>query len=152
MVLDGILSADGESAPESTGGAGGSLWVKVGVLSGTGSLQANGGIGKCYNSGGFGGGGGRVALYYREAAGFDLSRVTAYGGNSPCNDSGQIYRNGGAGTVYLKGKDQEYGDLIVDNLNRATPAGSTSLPAVGVGFNTALEANVLTNSANPFLP
>ena len=153
LALDGILSADGESAPQSTGGAGGSLWVKVGLLKGTGSLQANGGLGKCLASyGGFGGGGGRVALYYREASGFDLSRVTAYGGNSPCNNAGEVYRNGGAGTVYLKGKDQEYGDLIVDNLNRPTSPGSTSLPAVGVGFNTALEANVLTNSANPFLP
>ena len=153
LVLDGILSADGLSGKESTGGAGGSLWVKVGLLRGSGSLQANGGIGKCLvDYGGFGGGGGRVALYYKEASSFDLNRVTAYGGNSPCNNPGEVYRNGGAGTVYLKAKDQEQGDLVLDNLNRPTSPGSTGLPAVGVGFSTALEASALTNSAAPFVP
>jgi RHS repeat-associated protein len=94
LRVDGVIRADGVRASGNRpGGAGGGIRLDVGALSGSGSITANGGAGE-WDGGG--GGGGRVALYYSSASGFDLNKVTAYGGGE--NRSGQ----GGCGSVYLK--------------------------------------------------
>ena len=79
--------------------------MKVGTLSGNGAITANGGAGD-HDRGG--GGGGRIALYYDNLQGFDLSKVTAQGGSAPLSQAG------GAGTVYLKPTGST-GTLRLDN-------------------------------------
>ncbi len=89
LVLDGQLLADGQTS--TSGGSGGGILVEAQILRGSGTIRAGGGgeYGPTYS----GGGGGRVAVYAQELSGFELSRITAPGG--------QGNLDGGAGTVYI---------------------------------------------------
>ena len=103
LVLEGSIRADGGDGPGGGGGgSGGSISIEVDSLQGSGSISANGGKGgiECYYGCrvGGGGGGGRVALYYSASNGFDLTRVSATGGDNGDGDAGP----GAAGTVYVK--------------------------------------------------
>ncbi|GEL71664.1 hypothetical protein MVI01_34480 [Myxococcus virescens] len=106
LRLDGELLANAEGGSTlnaSYGGAGGGIRVEAGALTGTGSIKANG----AGRATAYGGGGGRVAIYYDSAvSSFDWSKVEAKG------------QYASAGTVFLKGTAQEYGELIL-----ATDAG-----------------------------
>lgn len=66
LTLDGSMSANGSPGgwDKSGGGAGGSLWLEVGALTGMGQLSAVGGNGSAYG----GGGGGRIAVYSTNSA------------------------------------------------------------------------------------
>ncbi|MBU0678613.1 MAG: hypothetical protein KJ626_10905, partial [Verrucomicrobia bacterium] len=111
LILDGSLLANGVTHPTIAhrgGGSGGSIWLEAGVLRGTGLVQADGSSGS--STYGCGGGGGRVAVYYTDASGFDLAHVEAQGG---IGASGQ--QDGGAGTVYLKDAAAVAGTLLIDN-------------------------------------
>ncbi|MCX6029280.1 MAG: hypothetical protein NT169_08255, partial [Chloroflexi bacterium] len=112
LTLDGAIRANGSNAGSigyiyyAGGGAGGGIRLDVGTLTGAGAIQAIGGNGLNASYDG-GGGGGRIAIYYTDMSGFNSSNITAYGGTS--------YRNGGAGTVFLKSTSQSHGDLVLDN-------------------------------------
>ncbi|MCP4391181.1 MAG: hypothetical protein GY802_23010, partial [Gammaproteobacteria bacterium] len=116
LVLDGQILARGQSYISATdaGGSGGSLWLDVASIRGTGSIDAGGGDGWQSASTryqGPGGGGGRVAVYYGDATNFDLAtQVLARGGAGFSNATW-----GGAGTIYLKQSSSVIGDLVVDN-------------------------------------
>ncbi len=134
LQLDGSILANGNEAAtfgEGGGGSGGGIRIDVGTLRGAGFIRGNGGSGGGGTVAGSGGGGGRVAVYYQDAAGFDLSKVAAFGGaggvttNSPSN--------GGAGTVYLQGSTREVGELIVDNNNIVSATLSTPVPNPATG-------------------
>ena len=107
LALDGILNANGGPglAPASGGGSGGSLFLTVGTLAGRGAILANGGAGNSPYGGG--GGGGRIALYYTTNHFSGL--VSARGGAGA--------GNGGAGTVFLQGRNLNVltTQLTVDN-------------------------------------
>jgi hypothetical protein len=103
-VIDGAIVAAGGS---STGygdaaGSGGGIRIDVGTLSGGGSISADGG------NADFSGGGGRVAVYYDTLDGFDLSHVTAVGGNLDAAHAAS------PGTVYLE-ETGHNGQLLIDN-------------------------------------
>jgi hypothetical protein len=106
LRVDGTLAADGSAAPnpQSGGGAGGSLWINAGTLTGGGLIAARGGAGGVTEGGG-GGGGGRIALY--------LSQNTFAGTISAVGGLG--YQNGGAGTIYTKSSAEATGHVLVDN-------------------------------------
>jgi len=90
LEVDGTVSARGlaGTGPSTGGGSGGSIYLSVGALAGSGVISANGGAG---NSLGGGGGGGRIAIVY--AANSFSGLVSAYGGAG--------YVAGGAGTIYM---------------------------------------------------
>ncbi|MCC6271276.1 MAG: T9SS type A sorting domain-containing protein, partial [Microbacteriaceae bacterium] len=83
LRVDGRLSARGDSATTVTptyspgGGAGGSVRVISGSISGTGDIDASGGPG--FNAGG-GGGGGRISVETLCWDGFSLSQLRVAGG------------------------------------------------------------------------
>ena len=92
LQLDGLISANGGTSVSnlnSGGGSGGSVWLKVGRLAGTGILSADGGAA---NNLGGGGGGGRVAVWYN--ANQFAGSISARGGAGA--------NAGGAGTIYLQ--------------------------------------------------
>ena len=92
IILNGLILADGRNGTDccSGGGSGGSVRVDVVTLSGLGSIRANGGVSSSTINVG-GGGGGRVAIYYSDATGFNLSRVFALGGSGLNNgDTGSV--------------------------------------------------------------
>jgi len=115
---DGFIGANGGVSDRVGGGSGGGIRIDVATLQGTGAIRANGGNGVSA-----GGGGGRIAVYYQNVVGFDLTRVTAFGG-SP---------NAGAGTIYLQGPGRETGELIVDNNSVIAPSLSTPIVPVPAG-------------------
>ena len=84
------------------GGSGGSIWLTVGTLSGSGSITANGGSG--VDSVGGGGGGGRIYI--------SCNNNSFAGTVSACGGGGANW--GGAGTVFIKPTAQN-GQLILDN-------------------------------------
>ena len=105
MRVDGSVTANGANGvnERSGGGSGGSIWLSVMNLTGTGMLSANGGAGEPTQGGG--GGGGRISL---GSGSNDFSGISvAHGGSG--------YVNGGAGTIYTRVNGQPSGRVLVDN-------------------------------------
>jgi hypothetical protein len=72
-----------------------------------------------------GGGGGRIAIYY--TSNLFAGAITASSGNGSAG-------KGGAGTIYLKGANQPYGQVVIDN------AGSTGTnTSLGSSGNTSFD-------------
>ena len=113
-TINGSIVAQGSNATglDSSGGAGGSVWVVADSVSGSGAISVNGGTGG-HESYGRCGSGGRVAINYTTASTFPAANITAYGG-AYVGDSG----NGGPGTIYIKQGTGAGGDLYVDNNDR----------------------------------
>jgi hypothetical protein len=126
LLLDGRISADG--TPGLTqgggGGSGGSVWLTVGTLAGSGTISVNGGSGNGVGlGGGGGGGGGRVSVLYNMNLFFGA--MSARGGD------GAAW--GGAGTIYTKANQQSLGLVVADNgghLGTNTTFGFGSIPTV----------------------
>ncbi len=104
LRLDGTITARGANGSESRtgGGSGGSVWLKAGLLVGSGSINADGGAGEPVEGGG--GGGGRIAL--------DAAQM-AFNGSMQAR-GGEGYANGGAGSIYSK-IGENRGELRYDN-------------------------------------
>lgn len=92
LTLNGTLSANGKQGGHSQicipggcdywsggGGSGGSVWIDAKTLAGNGRITADGGNGGFSNRAG-GGGGGRIAIEYDDASGFDFSNLSVQGG------------------------------------------------------------------------
>jgi len=112
LIVNGSIRVNGEQAPGPSsggGGAGGSINLSVGELSGSGQITANGGN-ALTGSGSGGGGGGRIAVK------FDVSDFSGMYKAKGGSKGGGSY-SGTAGTIYLKDKAEDYGDLIIDNGN-----------------------------------
>ena len=87
----------------------------------TGYIGAHGGNGKAIN----GGGGGRIAVYYSAASGFDLlNRISSKGG------IGVRAPSGGAGSVYTKDNTATLGEIKIDNTGRVLDGAASDLAAV----------------------
>jgi len=147
LVLDGEIWANGGQGSSYTGGgSGGSVWLDVGVLNGAGSIHASGAssVAGAYQRGG-GGGGGRVALYYTEASGFDLSALTVFGGN------GNRAPAGGAGTVYWQAKSDPLGQLRIDNGTRSADS-AAGLDTAGALLRLGINNGRVTLAAGLEVP
>ena len=133
LTVHGAITANGQGAFDNDqgGAAGGSVWLNVGSLVGTGSIAANGGAGE--GSDGGGGGGGRVAIYHNGLS-LNPARITANGA------SGNEW--GGNGTVFF--------GSVLSNLPPAVlavvPAGTVAgwVEAIDVTFNVAVNGATFT--------
>ncbi len=127
LDLQGQINASGASGDNSRG-SGGGIRLSVGQLRGAGQILANGGSG---TSGGYalvGGGGGRVAIYYEDATGFNLTnQVSSAGGTG-------THGVGGAGTVYFQPQNGS-GTLLVDGKSGGTRATPVWLPAAATNYS-----------------
>ncbi|MBP7831231.1 MAG: DUF2341 domain-containing protein, partial [Kiritimatiellae bacterium] len=111
LHVDGGIYANGNNAGGAGGGAaGGGIRLDVGTLKGSGQITCNGGTGDTqYSPNGYGGGGGRIAVYYDAVDGFDLTnRLSALGATGA--------GHGSAGTIFLK-QGSEPGTLLIWNKN-----------------------------------
>ncbi|MEK7369085.1 MAG: hypothetical protein AABZ62_05415, partial [Planctomycetota bacterium] len=150
LTLDGKIIADGAGIgnnQQAGSGSGGGIRIEVGALTGTGAISAKGGDGYYYGSGG----GGRIAIYY-DSLSLPTTNIIASGGKSTQYTNQYPQYNGGAGTVYLKNKTVQYGDLIIDNRNIGVWDYSTPLRSLGLGVITDITANSLTNSNSLWIP
>ena len=116
LTLMGTVSANGAtSTPKANGGggSGGGIQLSVGILSGSGTISANGGAAN--NLAGGGGGGGRIAIYC--STNLFTGNVLARGGAGT--------NAGGAGTIYVN-ESGSIPQIIVDN---GGVTGPTALPS-----------------------
>ncbi|MEO8034568.1 MAG: hypothetical protein ABI837_09045, partial [Acidobacteriota bacterium] len=119
LVLDGVIRANGM---QNMAAAGGSVWITAGKVSGKGRIEANG------SSGGYaGGGGGAIAIEYTDPTSA-IGTISAHTDNSQANQPTQV---GGAGSIYLKGPSNTFGDLTLDNTGINSQ--NTVLPSLGRG-------------------
>lgn len=109
LTNNGTIRADGANDTYYTG-SGGSIWITAPSLHGAGVITANAGD----VSNDHAGGGGRIAIVLTNGNSFAGQSILARGG---IKTSGSGSNPGGNGTVYLKGMDQAYGVLILDNSN-----------------------------------
>ena len=103
-VLNGVVSADGQSATNSRagGGAGGSVWITAATISGAGQITAQGGAGEPIHGGG--GGGGRIALDFQTNV--FAGTISATGGAG--------WQRGGAGSILIR-SNSTIGTVTFDN-------------------------------------
>ncbi len=154
LVLAGELRARGNDVLVNSNGAtgaGGSVQVATGVLSGAGKIDAAGGnfislqTSGCPNTGSTGGGG-RVALLVASFSGFDPAvQVSVEGGRSKHQATGgECLYHAGPGTLYVKTSASTWGDLQIDAGTLAAggdrPVPPTVLPALGSGAPSAFTA------------
>jgi predicted outer membrane repeat protein len=124
-TVQGVISANADTTAGNYdyGGSGGSVFLRAGVVAGSGTLRANG-SGTGHESGG--GGGGRVALIVTNSTSFGSLTLTAYG-------SGPSYGLGNyatAGTVYKQSTAHaaQQGILTIDNNNLISRRARTVIP------------------------
>lgn len=126
LQLNGEISVKGESAPgiDAGGGSGGSVWLSAQNLIGNGLITADGGNG---NRNGYGGSGGRMAIYLQEAMGFE-GLLTAKGGKTTSS------RTEAAGTVYVEdnAKRQSRKYLRTQNFVRSGAKPTTVVSEPGI--------------------
>ncbi len=147
-TIDGTIDAGGGGFPGSYNwenyGAGGSVYLNVGSISGSGNVAASG-MDSNQNSNNSPGGG-RIAIYYQSTAGgfaypsTILNRLKSYAGTPTANGV-----RGGGGTIYLKGSSQTYGDLIIDN-DAASPSGRSSYIKLASRTSQSLTSTTLTDT------
>jgi hypothetical protein len=114
LTVDGSILADGGNASgnyNGGGGSGGGVLINVYTLAGSGTISAKGGLGSTGQAAG--GGGGRIAIYYNMLT-LPRATIIASGGKGTGSGATAAY-NGGAGTIYLKDRAANFGDLIIDN-------------------------------------
>ncbi len=108
-----ILARGGNNSNWSTPASGGSIWLTTGSLTGSGTIDARGGIHA--NSAGYHGGGGRIAVYLADSQSFGDVELLAHGWRNNRN------RTSAAGTLYLEwpGPDgSPRGELRIDNAGK----------------------------------
>ena len=144
LTVNGTLSAAGGNSANTGGlgnggGAGGSVWLNVSTLAGSGSISANGGIG----DGSGGGGGGRVAIYYKSSSFTGLPANGLY--TNMQSESSTVTAKGAYNT---SANGVEDGSVYV--LNTTLPAVDNASGAVGITSASAwLMGTVLTTGAAP---
>ena len=136
LDLEGEIRARGETLTGTWAGAGagGTVNLVVGTLTGVGTIDASGGDGIRTSSrrGGLGGGG-RVAVDVGTLTGFDpATQILVRGGTRSKTDGTEEVR-AAPGTLYVFNPTSTYGDLRVDAASSLLTGPSTSLPQIGSG-------------------
>jgi hypothetical protein len=131
FVNNGTIESRG-GAWSCVNGAGGSIWVDANTIAGSGTIDANGAVG------GYGGTGGRIAVYYNTNVDYNISAVGAhaFGGYLA-----------GPGTVYFENKTTQTvtkGDLILSN-NGNTGNAQTFTAGIYKFNSVNIDPNVTVN-------
>jgi len=100
IEIQGVIRADGHNS-----GSGGSIWLDAPLISGSGEVSARPGAASTI------GGGGRIAIHYGADDSFRHSLTLATHAFAP---SDRWNFKQGSGTLFLKGENQAYGELVVD--------------------------------------
>ncbi len=138
LQLDGTLKARGLRKPGQRGpGAGGTIRVSASSLTGTGTIDVQGGDGSWSNCCGDGGsgGGGRIALHVDDLTGFDPAGLIMFGAVRPNGTP-----KAAPGTAYLFDAQSVYGDLVIDGFHSSSSP-VTRLPSIGHGVIGAVTAD-----------
>jgi hypothetical protein len=151
VVLGGEILASGSSGDQLSraGGAGGTVRIVAGAMSGSGVVRADGGwIREYWNTSQQvgSGGGGRVSLEVGSFAGFDPS-VQVSASSAPRYYAGWLVQGCSApGTVFVRDGAMTHGELRVGSTTICTgkPAPNTLLPTIGAGLVGSTEPDAET--------
>lgn len=149
LTLGGSVAASGQNGPPSNngGGAGGAVNIRARSLAGGGTVAVLGGD---YKGNACGGGGGRIAIVLSEGGYSQLLGLTYLADGGAGQALSGYGQHGAAGTIYLKGADQQNGTLIVNKSRTPTTTGaplSTTLFSTNV-TDAVVGDLVLTNYAH----
>lgn len=144
LTVNGSISADGGTAPQTTsggcckanggGGAGGSIWITAGSVAGTGTLSVKGGDSRgLYHSPGGAGGGGRISI---ESTNLFSGIVQVDGGSYRAN--GDNLKPGVRGTYHASASGN-----ICDTGDLSTTCTISSARAIPDGFAIAGAGNLV---------
>lgn len=135
---EGTISANGHVGRY--GGAGGSIHLDLTSLSGSGLMTTHGAAAAAPSSSTSvrrSGGGGRISMYLPDplSNGYLMNNINSFGGAySPTE------RIAGAGTVFLKYANEEFGRLFVNNNTNPAPVLSTPVRKVGARVITSVNS------------
>lgn len=145
LVVNGTISVLSKAGLNYYNGTGGSIYLKVGSISGKGTIDAS--AGRVTSSSGAGGG--RISIRQSVADSFDAFKgsVKAYG----CATT-----KAGCGTIYLEHAGDVYGEgtLLIDSGN-ITPTSyycATSMDSLVIDRNEVFGTVIVTNGAHFKLP
>ena len=127
LTVDGSIVADGQHSGQMYYSAtGGSIWLTVARLVGSGVIRANGTPVTSFCPGA----GGRVALYQTEATDLSASQVTvqARGGYKDTGSTTDYRPHAASGTIYVKNAGDEFGTVILEDGNGVEKDTSDTLP------------------------
>ncbi len=127
LQLDGAIRSDGGMGYRNrVNGAGGSVHIEVGELTGSvnGLVSASGGPSVNYRTSPAAAGG-RISVYVDNRSGYNGSFL------AHCSLHTRDSVTSGAGTIYIKESAQPFGDLIIDNAGRPAPGSSTPIEHIG---------------------
>ncbi|MCH9646794.1 MAG: carboxypeptidase regulatory-like domain-containing protein [Deltaproteobacteria bacterium] len=127
LIVDGRLTSNSETV-----GAGGSVRLEAQSIRGAGVIQASA---RDFTGTTSRGGGGRIALYTDMVAPDLWPRIQAGGGS--------------AGTIFWKGSDHQFGELLVDGAGYF-PTEVTELVSVGRGTVDSVTAATVTDGSASF--
>ena len=132
-MVDGTICANGglSSGSASGEGSGGAINVTSLTLSGNGVISVDGGTTNGANH--TGGGGGRIAVRYMDFSTFDMTRMTAQGGDG-------YYGDGADGTIFLLREGQANGRLVINGQGVGSTFTDLLLPA-GYTFDDIILQN-----------
>lgn len=142
----GAISCTGTSGSRG-GGSGGSIRITADTLSGNGSIKAEGGYTTLFDYAIGGGGGGRIALFFKQMN-LLIENISAMGGSSGRAATPSFFRlwqSGSAGTIYLKNQNESKGNLIIDNKNLAATAKTDIKSQLAVFKNVIVAAGTFTS-------
>ena len=145
LVVNGTISVLSKSGSNYYNGTGGSIYLKVGTLSGSGTIDAS--AGKVTSTAGAGGG--RVSIRQSTATSFSAFRgaIKAYGDSKS---------KAGCGTIYLEHAGDTYGEgtLLIDS-GPTPPAGyycAAFMDSLVLDRNLPFGSVIVTNGAYLRLP
>ncbi|MEM8963525.1 MAG: hypothetical protein AAGD38_18730, partial [Acidobacteriota bacterium] len=151
VVLQGELWAHGGTRDRRTygnhhlasGGAGGSIRIVAGTLSGAGLIDVRGGDYLSHHASQHAGvgGGGRVALEVDDLSAFDLTTQVEARGGRAWNNSDVVLKAAGPGTVYSLESTDVFGHLRVDGGAPGVTVVTTPLPVLGSGTVGTIEVD-----------
>ena len=126
LTVGGVLSVDGRLSANGgiglSAAAGGSILVEASSITGSGSITVLGLAGDKGDAG-YGGAGGRIALWTTTPMTLGTPVVSA----SVTDQKSEV---GGCGTVYLHDSTMKYGVLIIDNLLNRSVARTNAVTSV----------------------
>ena len=157
MTMNGVVSANGGNAESNSeypsgAGAGGSVYVTAGTLAGSGTFNANGGAGV------YGGGGGRVAVYYTSAVNYSgVNGSSANGGATNGQNGTVLFANDSQANLDLNitaqffvspGTTATYNSITVNNGGTLTIGGGSNVTVTNGVLVTGNSSIVLQSQNN----
>jgi hypothetical protein len=137
LNITGSVSANGTT--KNGAGSGGSIYLIADQIVGNGKIHSTGG--RTGLSGAAGGGGGRIAVYYNSNN--FVGVIGSLGGASTASTGNR----GGAGTVYLKDKNQDFGSLkVINEFGFSATDEETIINSTFLGGNHLVELSVFNGS------